>query len=215
MRKKLYHFYNFISSYPVLILMIIGLGILFYLGSEYKPLELEKVRKLELQIKIQQEQKAIQSKLSDIGISDTVKRYLLFNRDFLESTKIDDGELSKQMASVLRSYGWSIERTDHFFQDDSTSRGNIQDTAKGAKIDGAVVEVEASSFQRMHSNGEPFLPFYSAFQALRYMWMRPPFMEYQRIKLSRIQEDYHLNFSMFMPLKDTESSIEAKEGEAI
>ena len=215
MRKKLYHFYNLISSYPVLILMIVGLGVLLYLGSEYKPLELEQARKLDVQIKLQQEQKAIRDKLLDIGISDTIKRYLLFNRDFLTLSNIEEGELSEQMASVLRSYGWIQDSLDHSFPDDSASRGNTHNTNKGAKIDGAIIKIEASSFQNMHSTSEPFLPFYSGFQVLKYMWMRPPFKEYQRIKLSRTKEGYRLDFSLFMPLQDTESSIDLEEDLAI
>ena len=211
MRKKIYHFYNLISSYPVLIFMIIVLGIIFYLGTEYKPLELETLHKQEVQMGIKQEQKTIQNRLSEIGIGDTIKRYTLFNRDLLERSNADEGELSNLMNPTFRSYGWNLNQIDCLFLEDKKSHT----PAQGAKIDGLIIKIEASAIVNVYPNGDPFLPFYSFFEMFKYMWSRPPFKEYQRIKLYRTEDGYNLDSSIFMPLQDVESSSRLNEDAVI
>ena len=215
MRKKLYHFYNLISSYPVLVIMIIGLGIIFYLGSEYKPLELEKLRKQEVQIGIKQEQKIIQNQLSEIGIGDTIKRYTLFNRYLLERSNAEIGKLRILMNPTFRSYGWNLDQVDCFFLEDDSEEEKVQTSAQGANLDGVIIKIEARALQSVYPNGDPFLPFYSSFEMLKYMWSRPPFKEYQSIKLYRTEDGYNLDSSIFMPLQDLESSSRLNEESVI
>ena len=63
--------------------------------------------------------------------------------------------------------------------------------------------------------GDPFLPFYSSFEMLKYMWSRPPFKEYQSIKLYRTEDGYNLDSSIFMPLQDLENLSRLDDGAVI
>jgi len=191
--------------------MIIVLCVLFYLGTEYKPLELEKLNKQEVQMGIKQEQKIVQNQLSKIGIGDAIKRYTLFNQDLLERSNSEVGELRNLMNPTLRSYGWNLNQIDCFFLEDDSEEEKAHTTTQGAKINGVIIMIEASSLQNVYPNGDPFLPFYSSFEMFKYMWSRPPFKEYQRIKLYRTEDGYNLDSSIFMPLQDLENSSRLNE----
>jgi len=215
MRKRLYQFYNFLSSYPVLFLLTIGITATVYIGGQYKPLEIAQADKLEAKMQLKQKRQSMQKEFVDIEMIDLEKRYTIFNQEFLSLSDLDEGAFFERTANTLEAYGWGLEKMKKVFVDDTTKIEKFYAQGKGARIDGVIVHIEANSLLQTRSGGDPFLPLYASTNAMKFMWSRPPFKEYQRIKISRIDEGFQLEASLFMPLQDAEISIESDEEKAI
>ena len=84
MRKRLYHFYNILASYPVIALLLAGFVGLFYVARQYRPVELQRQAMYLQQIELKQELKALQKELTGIEQTDLRRRYMLFNDEFLK-----------------------------------------------------------------------------------------------------------------------------------
>ena len=119
------------------------------------------------------------------------------------------------MSPTFRSYGWNLDQIDRFFLEDDSEDEKALTSAQGAKINGVIVKIEARALQNVYPNGDPFLPFYSSFEMLKYMWSSPPFKEYQSIKLYRTEDGYNLDSSIFMPLQDLENLSRLDDGAVI
>ena len=210
MRKRLYQVYNVLSSYPILFLLIIGIATMFYLGGQYKPLQLAQVQKLEKKMQLKQKLQSMQKDLADIEIVDLAKRYTLFNQDFLKPSDLEEGTFFEQIANTLEASGWDLKKMDEVFLDDTTKKEQFYTQRKGAHIDGVIVHLEANSLRQTLADGDPFLPLYASTNAMKFMWSRPPFKEYQRIKLFRTDEGFGFEASLFMPLRNAESLDESK-----
>ena len=210
MRKRLYQVYNVLSSYPILFLLIIGIATMFYLGGQYKPLQLAQAQKLEKKMQLKQKLQSMQKDLADIEIVDLAKRYTLFNQDFLKPSDLEEGNFFEQMANTLEASGWDLKKMDEVFLDDTTNKEQFYTQRKGAHIDGVIVHLEANSLRQTLADGDPFLPLYASTNAMKFMWSRPPFKEYQRIKLFRTDEGFGFEASLFMPLRNAESLDESK-----
>ena len=65
------------------------------------------------------------------------------------------------------------------------------------------------------ANGDPFLPLYSSTNAMKFMWSRPPFKEYQRIRLFRTDVGFGFEASLFMPLRQADGLDESEEEKPI
>ena len=210
MRKRLYQLFNILASYPVLILLITGIGVLAYAAGQYQPLEQLQARKQEMRMQLKQKRQGMVRELADVEMVDLAKRYELFNKNFLERSDMEGESLSEQFAPTLKYYGWGLERLERVLAD-----GDANGQQLGVRIEGALFELEAMSLWEKDAQDEPFLPLYSMTQATRFLWARPPTKEYQRIKLSRLEEGYLLEVTMFMPLQDIDSSSEPEKEESI
>lgn len=198
MRKHLFQIYNLLSSYPILVLLVFGIGALVYIGGQYKPLELKQARQLEALMQLKQKQTDMEAQLKDVEIVDLAKRYTLFNQDFLDPAALEGDTLADQIGANFRAYGWDLQALEQ--ERVNTAPEVSQNTVR---ITGVSVQTNAVSMQTKQADGEPFLPLYSATQALRFMWLRAPTKEYKRVKLSRLEDGYRFEASIFLPLQDT------------
>lgn len=210
MRKRLYQVYNVLSSYPILFLLIMGIAAMFYLGGQYKPLEVAQTHKLEKRMQLKQKLQSMQKDLADIEMVDLAKRYTLFNQDFLKLSDLEEGTFFEQIANTLEASGWELKKMDEVFLDDTTNKDQSYTRRKGAHINGVIVHIEANSLLQTLADGDPFLPLYASTNAMKFMWARPPFKEYQRIKLFRIEEGFGFEASIFMPLQHAEGLVESE-----
>ncbi|MEC8332926.1 MAG: hypothetical protein VXZ83_02250 [Verrucomicrobiota bacterium] len=215
MRKRLYQLYNILSSYPVLFLLIIGIAVMLHMAGQYKPIELAKVQKLDAKIQLKQKRNSMEKDLVDIEIVDLAKRYTLFNQDFLKLSDLEDGTLFQQIENTLESYGWRLERIEEVFVDDSNYQDGYSTQRGVVRINGVIVHIEANSLRRAQNVDEPFLPLFASTSAMKYMWARPPFKEYQKFKLSRLDDGFRFEASFFMPLQDKGSMYDLEEEKAI
>lgn len=207
MRKRLYQVYNVLSSYPILFLLIIGMATMFYLGGQYKPLQLAQAHKLETKMQLKQKLQSMQKDLADIEMVDLAKRYTLFNQDFLKLSDLEEGTFFEQIANTLEASGWELKKMDEVFLDDTTNKEQFLTQRKGAHINGVIVHIEANSLLKTLADGDPFLPLYASTNAMKFMWARSPFKEYQRIKVFRIEEGFGFEASIFMPLEHAEGLV--------
>lgn len=208
MRKGLFKIYNLIAAYPVLALLCIAIGLLVYIGGQYKPVEQSFAREQAALMQLKQKAKELEKDLVELEIIDLAKRYALFNQDFLGAQELESETVFGHIESSLNAYGWQLERTEAVLLDDEKSGAGSKN---GSDLEAVMLQIEAVSLRQTDSAGEPFLPLYSATQAMRLMWARPPTKEYQRIKLSRLEEGYRLEASIFMPLRDVNSADEVKK----
>ncbi len=176
------------------------------MGGQYKPLELVQVQKLDTKMQLKQKRNAMQEDLVDIEMVDLAKRYTLFNQDFLKLSDLEDGTFFQKIENTLETYGWVLERIEEVFVDDATEQGKSPAQSKVANINGVIVHFEAISLRQEQTADDPFLPLYASTNAMKFMWSRSPFKEYQRFKLSRLDDGYRFEGSLFMPLQDKESS---------
>ena len=183
---------------------------MFYIGGQYKPLQLAQAQKLEKKMQLKQKLQSMQKDLADIEIVDLAKRYTLFNQDFLKPSDLEEGTFFEQIANTLEASGWDLKKMDKVFLDDTTNKEQSYTQRKGAHIDGVIVHIEANSLRQTLADGDPFLPLYASTNAMKFMWSRPPFKEYQRIKLFRTDEGFGFEASLFMPLRNAESLDESK-----
>ena len=210
MRKRLYQVYNILSSYPILFFLFIGITSLFYIGGQYKPLQLAQAQKLEKKMQLKQKLQSMQKDLSDIEMVDLAKRYTLFNQDFLKLSDLEEGTLFEQIANTLEASGWDLKQVDEAFLDENTNKEQFYTQRKGAHINGVTMHIEANSLRQTLANGDPFLPLYASINSMKSMWARPPFKEYQRVKLFRTDEGFGFEASIYMPLEHAEGLVESE-----
>lgn len=210
MRKRLFKIYNVIAAYPVLALLCIAIGLLVYIGGQYKPVEQSFARKQAALMQLKQKAKGLEKDLVEVEMIDLAKRYALFNQDFLAADELESETLSSLLESSLRAHGWQLERSEAILLDDDKPEAEAGGGA-GPRLRAVMLQIEAVSLSATNAAGEPFLPLYSATQAMRFMWVRPPTKEYQRIQLSRLDAGYRLEASIFMPLRDVDSADESEK----
>ena len=75
--------------------------------------------------------------------------------------------------------------------------------SKETRIQGIMLDLNASATNQPQTAEEPFLPLYSVTQCLNYLWSRPPLKDYQQIELARIKDGYALQVRLFLPLQDS------------
>ena len=200
------------SSYPILFLLIIGITAMFYIGGQYKPLEVAQILKLEAKMQLKQKRQSMQKEFDDIEMIDLEKRYTLFNQKFLKLSDLEESDFLEQTANTLESHGWILERIENIFLENATNKEELYAQKKGAHINGVIVHLEANSLQQTQADVDPFLPLYASTNAMKFLWSRPPFKEYQRIKLFRTDEGFGFEASLFMPLQHVES-LDESEGD--
>lgn len=210
MRTRLFKIYNVIAAYPVLALLCIAIGLLVYIGGQYKPVEQSFARKQAALMQLKQKAQGLEQDLVEVEMLDLAKRYALFNQDFLAAEDLEGEMLSSHIESSLNAHGWQLERTEAILVDDDKAEAGA--TGRGTpRVEAVMLQIEAVSVSQTDPAGEPFLPLYSATQAMRFMWARPPTKEYQRIQLSRLDAGYRLEASIFMPLRDADSADETEK----
>jgi hypothetical protein len=201
MRKRLYHFYNILASYPVIALLLAGFVGLFYVARQYRPVELQRQAMYLQQIELKQELKALQKELTGIEQTDLRRRYMLFNDAFLKPADAQAEALKSRFARAFEVHGWTLQTAEVVELETTTEQGTESDPTE-TQIKGIVLDLNASATNSPQTDEEPFLPLYSVTQCLNYLWSRPPFKEYQQIKLIRADDGYALEASLFLPLRD-------------
>ena len=203
MRKRLCHFYNFLASYPVIVLLLTGLVALIYLARQYYPLELQRQAKHSQRMELKQELQALQQELTGIEQSDLRMRYMLFNEEFLKKADAQPEALKSQFTQAFEVHGWVLQEAEVAELEISTEQGKASDSNL-ARIQGIMLDLSASARNLPQADGEPFLPLYSLTQCMNYLWSRPPLKEYQQIELVRTHDSYLLKARIFLPLKDSD-----------
>ena len=203
MRKRLCHFYNFLASYPVIVLLLAGLVALIYLARQYYPLELQRQAKHSQRMELIQELQALQQELTGIEQSDLRMRYMLFNEEFLKKADAHPEALKSQFSQAFKVHGWVLQEAEVTELEISTEQAKALDSNL-ARIQGIMLDLSASARNLPQADGEPFLPLYSLTQCMNYLWSRPPLKEYQQIELSRTHDSYLLKARIFLPLKDSD-----------
>tara|TARA_B110000208_G_scaffold130120_1_gene157873 strand:- start:5025 stop:5666 length:642 start_codon:yes stop_codon:yes gene_type:complete len=201
MRKRLYHFYNILASYPVIALLLAGFVGLFYVARQYRPVELHRQAMYLQQIELKQELKALQKELTGIEQTDLRRRYMLFNDAFLKPADAQAEALKSRFAQAFEVHGWTLQTAAVVELETTTEQGTESDPTE-TQIKGIMLDLNASATNSPQTDVEPFLPLYSVTQCLNYLWSRPPFKEYQQIKLIRADDGYALEASLFLPLRD-------------
>lgn len=201
MRKRLYYFYNILASYPVIALLLAGFVGLFYLARQYHPVELQRQAMYIQQMELKQELQALQKELSGIEQNDLRRRYMLFNEEFLTQTDAQAEILKRRFAKTFEVYGWTVQTAEVLELESAIEQGTESDPTE-TRIQGIMLDLNASATNSPQTDEEPFLPLYSVTQCLHYLWSRPPLKEYQQIKLIRADDSYALEASLFLPLRD-------------
>ncbi|MFT5623183.1 MAG: hypothetical protein ACI9FZ_001113 [Bacteroidia bacterium] len=202
MRKRLYHFYNILASYPVIALLLAGFVGLFYVARQYRPVELRRQAMYLQQIELKQELRALQQELlTGIEQTDLRRRYMLFNDDFLKPADAQAEALKSRFAPAFEVHGWTLQTAEVVELETATEQGTEPDPTE-TQIKGIMLDLNASATNSPQTDEEPFLPLYSVTQCLNYLWSRPPLKEYQQIKLIRAEDGYALEASLFLPLRD-------------
>lgn len=201
MRKRLYHFYNILASYPVIALLLAGFVGLFYVARQYRPVELQRQAMYLQQIELKQELKALQKELTGIEQTDLRRRYMLFNDEFLKPADAQAEALKSRFAQAFEVHGWTLQTAAVVELETATEQGTESDPTE-TQIKGIMLDLNASATNSPQTDEEPFLPLYSVTQCLNYLWSRPPLKEYQQIKLIRADDGYALEASLFLPLRD-------------
>ena len=210
MRKRFFKIYNVIAAYPVLALLCMVIGLLLYIGGQYKPVEESFARKQAALMQLKQKANQLEKDFVEVEMLDLTKRYALYNQDFLAADELEGETLSSHIESALRAHGWQLERSEVVLLDDDKQATGAT-AGRGPRLDAVLLQIEAVSVAQTNSAGEPFLPLYAATQAMRFMWGRPPTKEYQRIQISRLEEGYRLEASIFMPLRDADLPDEVEK----
>ena len=203
MRKRLCHFYNFLASYPVIVLLLAGLVALIYLARQYYPLELQRQAKHSQRMELKQELQALQQELTGIEQSDLRMRYMLFNEEFLKKADAQPEALKSQFSQAFEVHGWVLQEAEVAELEISTEQAKASDSNL-ARIQGIMLDLSASARNLPQADGEPFLPLYSLTQCMNYLWSRPPLKEYQQIEIVRTHDSYLLKARIFLPLKDSD-----------
>ena len=185
------------------------------MGGQYKPLELLQVQKLDTKMQLKQKRNAMKEDLVDIEMVDLAKRYTLFNQDFLKLSDLENGTLFQKIENTLESYGWVLKRMEEVFVDDATKKVKSSAQSKVPRIDGVIVHFEAISLWQEQTRDDPFLPLYASTNAMKFMWSKSPFKEYQRFKLSRTDDGFRFEASLFIPLQDKDSSYVLEQEKVI
>ena len=202
MRKRLYYFYNILASYPVIVLLLAGFVGLFYLARKYHPIELQRQAKYIQQMELKQELKALQQELTGIEQNDLRRRYILFNEEFLTQTDAQAEILKRRFAKTFEVYGWTVQAAEVERLEIATEQ-SAASNSKETRIQGIMLDLNASATNQPQTAEEPFLPLYSVTQCLNYLWSRPPLKDYQQIELARIKDGYALQVRLFLPLQDS------------
>ena len=66
MRKGLFKIYNLIAAYPVLALLCIAIGLLVYIGGQYKPVEQSFAREQAALMQLKQKAKELEKDLVEL-----------------------------------------------------------------------------------------------------------------------------------------------------
>jgi hypothetical protein len=203
MRKRLYYFYNILASYPVIVLLLAGFVGLIYLAREHHPLELERQEKNLLRMELKQELNALQQELIGIEQNDLRMRYILFNEEFLTQTDAQAEILKRRFAKTFEVYGWTLQAA-KVEQLEIATEQSAASNPKETRVQGIMLDLNASATNQPQTAEEPFLPLYSVTQCLNYLWSRPPIKDYQLIEIVRTKEGYELQARLFLPLKDSD-----------
>jgi hypothetical protein len=201
MRKRLNYFYNILASYPVIVLQLAGFLGLIYLAREHHPLELERQEKNLLRMELKRDYNALQQELTGIEQNDLRMRYILFNEEFLTQTDAQAEILKRRFAKTFEVYGWTLQAAKVERLEIATEQSAVSDSQE-TRIQGIMLDLNASATNQPQSAEEPFLPLYSVTQCLNYLWSRPPIKDYQLIDIVRTKEGYELQARLFLPLKD-------------
>jgi hypothetical protein len=203
MRKRLYYFYNILASYPVIVLLLAGFVGLIYLAREHHPLELERQEKNLLRMELKQELNALQQELIGIEQNDLRMRYILFNEEFLTQTDAQAEILKRRFAKTFEVYGWTLQAA-KVEQLEIATEQSAASNPKETRVQGIMLDLNASATNQPQTAEEPFLPLYSVTQCLNYLWSRAPIKDYQLIEIVRTKEGYELQARLFLPLKDSD-----------
>jgi hypothetical protein len=203
MRKRLCYFYNILASYPVIVLLLAGLVGLFYLARQHYPLEMERQAKNLQRMELKQELQALQQKLTNIEQNDLRMRYMLFNEEFLKTADAQPEILKRRFEKTFEVYGWTLQAA-KVEQLEIATEQSAASNPKETRVQGIMLDLNASATNQPQTAEEPFLPLYSVTQCLNYLWSRPPIKDYQLIEIVRTKEGYELQARLFLPLKDSD-----------
>lgn len=147
------------------------------------------------------EMNRLERQATSVDEQDLKKRYVLFNEAFIKMGPSLSEDLTKLWAPAFEVHGWVLSEID------------VQLCEPIANGDGAVSKINAlevslfaeSKVSQSQSKSE-FLPFYTAVQALEFLWVRSPTKEYTRLDIDRLDGRFSLSVTAFLPLADTDFS---------
>ena len=201
MRKRLYILYNYLTSYPVIALLLAATVLIVYSGRQYRPFELEQQALLLQNMELSQERQELMKELNSLRQEDLRKRYILFNQDFLALSEANADYLENTLKSVFEANGWLISGTE-IVPLDSEVDADLEEAAVEYGVQGRECIIKVSAPRKENEGDENFLPLYSLTQCIRFLWSRSPVMECRSIELSRLGDGYEATLSFFLPLRD-------------
>lgn len=197
MRRRLFKFLNFLSSYPVLILLSLLVGGIFYLGAGTRSIEFRWQSLLSRSIELKQEQQQLDSELQGLRQSDAYKRAQIFQRQFMTVDAVDTKNFRREFLPVFESQGWQLR---------SVKAGEVLSDPRteekpGTAYFGAVeVAVVATAAIVDPISDTAFLPFHSIDRIADYLWRKPPTKEIKSLRIERSASDYKLSVVFLYPL---------------
>jgi len=197
MRRRLFKFLNILSSYPVLILLGLLVGGIFYLGAGTRSIEFRWQSLLSRSIELKQEQQQLDAELQGLRQSDAYKRSQIFQRQFMTVDAVDTENFRRELLPVFESQGWRLRSvTAGEVLSDPTTEGK-----PSAAYFGAVeVAVVATAPIVDPISATAFLPFHSIDRIADYLWRKPPTKEIKSLRIERTASDYKLSVVFLYPL---------------
>jgi hypothetical protein len=197
MRRRLFKFLNILSSYPVLILLGLLVGGIFYLGAGTRSIEFRWQSLLSRSIELKQEQQQLNSEIQGLRQSDAYKRAQIFQRQFMAFDAVDTENFRRELLPVFESQGWHLRSVKAGeVLSDPTTEGKPSAAYFGA----AEVAIVATVPIVDPISGTAFLPFHSIDRIADYLWRKPPTKEIKSLRIERTASDYKLSVVFLYPL---------------
>ena len=197
MRRRLFKFLNILSSYPVLILLGLLVGGIFYLGAGTRSIEFRWQSLLSRSIELKQEQQQLDAELQGLRQSDAYKRSQIFQRQFMTVDAVDTENFRRELLPVFESQGWRLRSvTAGEVLSDPTTEGKPSAAYFGAVEVAVVATVPIVD----PISATTFLPFHSIDRIADYLWRKPPTKEIKSLRIERTASDYKLSVVFLYPL---------------
>jgi hypothetical protein len=197
MRRRLFKFLNILSSYPVLILLGLLVGGIFYLGAGTRSIEFRWQSLLSRSIELKQEQQQLNSEIQGLRQSDAYKRAQIFQRQFMAFDAVDTENFRRELLPVFESQGWHLRsvKAGEVLSDPTT-----EGKSSAAYFGAAEVAIVATVPIVDPISGTAFLPFHSIDRIADYLWRKPPTKEIKSLRIERTASDYKLSVVFLYPL---------------
>ena len=197
MRRRLFKFLNILSSYPVLILLGLLVGGIFYLGAGTRSIEFRWQSLLSRSIELKQEQQQLDAELQGLRQSDAYKRSQIFQRQFMAVDAVDTENFRRELLPVFESQGWTLRSVQ---AGEVLSDSRTEGKPSAAYFGAVEVAVVATAPIVDPISATTFLPFHSIDRIADYLWRKPPTKEIKSLRIERTASDYKLSVVFLYPL---------------